>query len=424
MRACALAALTTVLAASTVDAQILDRVRRTAERAAEREVMRAVDRTVANAVKCALDDPACVEKAKKDGKDVVITDRDGSIITDAEGRPVTSTQDAQAAVARPGDGAWANYDFVPGDRILFAEDYTNDRVGDFPRRLKFVNGSMEIVETLEEPWLRATSPSSFAIELGETLPERFTLEFPVAWQHPNLRIRVVFSEWNRPIRGPLNRAYPAPHLLVAEREMGIFDFQGDAPTSVVALQGRITGGEAMIRLMADGEHVKVFVGEQRVANIPQVELGRTRSVWFIFANATERDPMFLGPIRLAAGGADLYDRLAESGRVATQGILFDVDSDRIRPESTPTLEEIGIMLQQHADLRITIEGHTDNTGDDAHNQQLSEMRAAAVRAFLIEHYGIDAGRLEAAGFGESRPVASNDTPEGRQGNRRVELVKK
>lgn len=82
------------------------------------------------------------------------------------------------------------------------------------------------------------------------------------------------------------------------------------------------------------------------------------------------------------------------------------------------------MLQQHADLRITIEGHTDNTGDDAHNQQLSEMRAAAVRAFLIEHYGIDAGRLEAAGFGESRPVASNDTPEGRQGNRRVELVKK
>lgn len=80
------------------------------------------------------------------------------------------------------------------------------------------------------------------------------------------------------------------------------------------------------------------------------------------------------------------------------------------------------MLADHPDLRIAIEGHTDSDGDDVHNQELSEQRAAAVRDYLIESYGIDASRLESAGFGETNPTASNDTPEGKQQNRRVELV--
>jgi outer membrane protein OmpA-like peptidoglycan-associated protein len=133
-------------------------------------------------------------------------------------------------------------------------------------------------------------------------------------------------------------------------------------------------------------------------------------------------PIYIGNIRLAAGGRDLYDDLVEKGRVATRGILFDVDSDRIRPESTPTLEEIGEMLSAHPNLRIAIEGHTDSDGDDAHNQNLSEKRAEAVRQFLIATYGLDGDRLESTGFGESVPAADNDTPEGKQQNRRVELV--
>lgn len=81
------------------------------------------------------------------------------------------------------------------------------------------------------------------------------------------------------------------------------------------------------------------------------------------------------------------------------------------------------MLKAHADLRIRIEGHTDNVGNPDFNQKLSERRAAAVKTFLEKEYGIDGSRLEAQGFGDTRPVASNDTPEGRQANRRVELVK-
>jgi outer membrane protein OmpA-like peptidoglycan-associated protein len=109
--------------------------------------------------------------------------------------------------------------------------------------------------------------------------------------------------------------------------------------------------------------------------------------------------------------------------VATQGILFAVDSDVIRPESTPTLVEIGDMLTQHASLRLTIEGHTDSDGDDAHNLDLSRRRAASVKAYLVSRYKIDGSRLVTEGYGESRPAADNSTPEGKQQNRRVELVR-
>ena len=81
------------------------------------------------------------------------------------------------------------------------------------------------------------------------------------------------------------------------------------------------------------------------------------------------------------------------------------------------------MLKEHTDLKLTIEGHTDNVGAAGSNQTLSEKRAAAVRQYLVDKHSIDEARLTAKGFGSTKPMAPNDTPEGRQNNRRVELVK-
>lgn len=407
-----------------LEAQILDRLRRTAKEAAERELNNQVDRLVSEAIKCKLGDPACVKRAEDAGQPVVFTDEQGEVITDDAGNPIGDEESARAATQEFGEGVWANYDFVPGERVLFAEDYTSDRIGDFPKRLQFLNGNMEVVDARGTPWLRATSGSAFAVELSDTLPARFTLEFPVVWQHVNQWMRVLFAVRDGQAVAPrrLGR-YLTPHLQVDERNTGIFSFDRSAPFALQPLKGKILNGPVMIRLMADDRHVKVFVGEMRVANVPQVDIGRAPKIWFLVGDATEKNPMYVGPIRIAAGGADLYDKLESEGRVATRGILFDVDSDRIRPESTPTLEEIGQMLQSHPDLRISIEGHTDATGDDAHNQALSDRRAESVRRALIDQYGIAENRLEAKGFGETTPVDTNDTPEGRQNNRRVELVK-
>ena len=81
------------------------------------------------------------------------------------------------------------------------------------------------------------------------------------------------------------------------------------------------------------------------------------------------------------------------------------------------------MLKEHPELKLMIEGHTDDVGAAATNQSLSEKRAEAVRKYLVDTYGVDMARLQAKGFGASKPVSGNDTPEGRQQNRRVELVK-
>lgn len=211
--------------------------------------------------------------------------------------------------------------------------------------------------------------------------------------------------------------------MVAEGGTGVETMNADRSKSVTRVRGTIVNGITPIRVMADGSYIKVYVGEQRVANMPNAIFPRTEALQFFSGGSTSpENPAYIGPIRIAESTMSLYDALVEEGRVATQGILFDLDSDVIRPESTPTLQEIGEMLTNHADLRIAIEGHTDSSGDDAHNLELSDRRANAVRRFLIEAYGIDDGRLEAQGFGESNPIDVNDTPEGRQNNRRVELV--
>ena len=162
------------------------------------------------------------------------------------------------------------------------------------------------------------------------------------------------------------------------------------------------------------------MNQTRVANIPNANLGRAN---WIYVQLPPSGTNLIGNFTVAAGGKKLYDALAEQGRVATHGILFDTGSDQLRPESTPTLKQIGDMLTQHADLKLTIEGHTDNVGGDAANQALSEKRAAAVKQYLVSAYSIEAGRLATKGFGASKPVSPNTTAEGRQNNRRVELVK-
>lgn len=112
-----------------------------------------------------------------------------------------------------------------------------------------------------------------------------------------------------------------------------------------------------------------------------------------------------------------------SGHIAIYGVYFDTNSAEIKPDSAPTLEEISKLLKGRPDLKLLVVGHTDNQGDYDYNMGLSGRRASSVVKSLQDQFGIDAGRLRAAGIGFLAPVASNDTAAGREKNRRVELVK-
>lgn len=119
--------------------------------------------------------------------------------------------------------------------------------------------------------------------------------------------------------------------------------------------------------------------------------------------------------------ADMLSELNNKGFVALY-INFDTDKATIKPESQPILDQIVALLTENADLKVSIEGHTDNTGTAKHNKTLSEQRAKSVVDAVVKG-GIDAKRLGSKGWGQEKPMADNKTEEGKARNRRVEIVK-
>ena len=141
----------------------------------------------------------------------------------------------------------------------------------------------------------------------------------------------------------------------------------------------------------------------------------------VYVTVVESKAMDTGKIAFL-NASDMQKSLDATGRVNLYGIYFDTDKDTIKPESKPTLDEIGKLMKGNPQLRLQVVGHTDSTGDDAHNKDLSNRRAASVIRALTQA-GIDAKRFTSRGAGASEPVMPNDNEEGRAKNRRVELVR-
>lgn len=120
---------------------------------------------------------------------------------------------------------------------------------------------------------------------------------------------------------------------------------------------------------------------------------------------------------------EMAKALSATGRIDIYGIFFDVDKTELKPESRATLEEVAKLLKSDPSLKVEVAGHTDNSGAAEHNMKLSVGRAAAVVNALVNSYGIDKTRLQPKGYGDTKPVAPNDSDQGRAKNRRVELRK-
>jgi outer membrane protein OmpA-like peptidoglycan-associated protein len=128
-------------------------------------------------------------------------------------------------------------------------------------------------------------------------------------------------------------------------------------------------------------------------------------------------------VRFAESMPDFSQVIASAGRYVTHGILFDTDSDRLKPESAAVIRSVARGLETNPNLKLQIEGHTDSVGSADHNLDLSKRRAEAVKAVLVSQFKVDAARLTTTGLGSTKPIDSNDTPQGRAQNRRVEFVR-
>jgi len=336
----------------------------------------------------------------------------------SEAAPATAGAAAMVGDAAEDMTLYTKYDFVPGDKVVFYDDMKNEEEGEFPYRWNLDRGVFEVVRLGKDYWVMCTDAGSIRPKIQEgPLPEKYTVEVDIYDNGPEFSGHYFHLCWV----GADGRDVAKLELHASKNTSLVV--QGETKATKALPEGLTKGVHTML-VMATQRSIKCYINTVRVANVPKVEgfnpVGFRLSMdpWNQKGN-----PMLVRGFRYAEGGKTMREQLDEDGKIVTHGILFDPDSHTIKGESIKTLKEIGRLLEDDPDVRLSIEGHTDSDGSDDHNMSLSQNRADSVRRYLISTFGVSADRLEAKGWGETSPIDRNDSPEGKANNRRVELVK-
>ena len=314
------------------------------------------------------------------------------------------------------DVSYAKYDFVPGNEVIFEDDLKGERKGEFPSKWDLIEGNAEIAQINGENVIALvgyTYITPLFKEKSFKLPDEFTLEFDLFIDGNEGETSVEFMNSNDEVI--------ANSLFWKDNTRFLFNWNNNANEKTSEDTYDNSNGWHHYALSFNKRAIKVYMDSKRVANIPNIA-EKPAKVKFIARGPEDNSATHIKNIRIAKGAVPLYDKLLTDGKIITYGITFDVGKATIKPQSMGTINEIFSILQKYPDLKFSVEGHTDNTGNAAANQTLSEARSKAV-CDKLQQLGIDSARLSAKGHGMSKPIDSNETPEGRAKNRRVEFVK-
>lgn len=343
----------------------------------------------------------------------------------AAGSAVKSAKDATPLLA-----AYSKFDFVPGEKVIFYDDFTAENIGDFPVQWN-TTGSGEVVTTnlYEGRWFNITNArGATVLDAPLVLPENYTIEFDVVKkpdpQNNNISdFSFEILSTSKPKDIGYGNARPGDAAIRFAFEYatryGTYYRDGSPDLS----------GSDNIRLLADKkykisiwvqkERIRMYVDEKKVFDLPKAMSKNYKYNMIRF----DRGVVMFTNIRIATGLPDIRNKLLTEGKLVTYGIYFDVNKDIVKPESYGTLKDIATILNEVPDVKVKILGHTDADGQDAANLDLSKRRAASVKAELVKNFNVKGDRLETDGAGESQPVAPNDTPVNKALNRRVEFIK-
>jgi OOP family OmpA-OmpF porin len=344
---------------------------------------------------------------------------------------------------------YSKFDFIPGDKILAYDDFSKDAIGDFPATWN-TNSSGEVVTTSNQQgqWLMVRKQGKYIPEYIKELPDNFTFECDVvcnekfSFYSPYLYLyflsgknagKEVFDGSFIPIE-KRSGAKIGFHPTNAGSNGGLAQEESfDDGASVIkneinTSQFNSNGGKTKLHVSVwrQKQRLRVYFNEEKVYDLPRAFAdGKTYGtvLFEIWGDMKDQDRYLVSNIKLAAGAPDTRNKLITEGKFVTSGILFDVNSDRIKPQSYGVLKDIANVLTDNSSVKVKIVGHTDSDGKDADNVNLSKRRAEAVKASLAKDFGIDASRLETDGKGASQPVDTNNTSEGKANNRRVEFIK-
>ena len=371
--------------------------------------------------------------------------KDGS-----DGKNDASTAGNEASATKATLKSYSKFDFIPGEKVVAVEDFSQDAVGDFPAKWN-TNSSGEIVtiEGTEGKWLMLGPEGVFYPEFVTKLPENFTLEYNLAttseFSFYSGILRTSFAEVTNPSKEFANwRWFDGAKKKGLEIGLHPKDAGGSQGIATFNVFGAETGQSTMkneksfpafhvpehnvvkVSIWRQKTRLRVYVDDYKVWDLPRAFDLATNYNFIAFSNQgyhEEANKYFISNVRLAVGAPDTRNKLLTEGKFSTTGILFDVNSAKIKPESYGVLKDIANVLTENATVKVKIIGHTDSDGDDQSNLSLSKKRSESVRETLASDFGIDKSRLETDGKGEGEPVSPNASSEGKANNRRVEFVK-
>ena len=336
--------------------------------------------------------------------------------------------------------AYSKYDFVPGERIIVFEDFAQDAVGDFPDKWN-TNASGEVVTIDGNPghWLMMHRAGVFMPDFIDSLPDNFTFEFDLIAIHGNkaggwpsfhtalvqLDNRDKPQTWQTASNNFYFSVYAGNStegsISSARRKNG----DTEASEQIFTKQFADKSKPVHISMWRQKERLRVYFNEEKLLDLPKALASDAKfnSILYFVPSVDEDNRYCVNNLRLAVGVPDTRKKILEQNKWVTHGILFDVNSATIKPESYGTLKEMANVLKEYSDLKVKIVGHTDADGTDAANLELSKKRAASVKAALAKEFGIDENRMETDGKGEGEPIDKNDNATGKANNRRVEFIK-
>lgn len=338
-----------------------------------------------------------------------------------------------AASAKSSLTAYSKYDFVPGDKVLLFEDFSQDAVGDFPALWTTdVAGEINTLNIAPGNWFNLKSTEgTYWFMKDIDFPKNFIIEFDIVPKKGGARYAadlVLFGEGSHSEMDkngdPGNCGI---HLTIAKT---LWDTKGYKKGS----NEKLTGSSSLYLVQEEKvNHVIVWVQNRRVRIYHQggkvldmptnIYEGSkfSRMCFKLYRGASSGS--YLSNIKITTAAPDTRNKLLTEGKLITYGIYFDVNKDEVKPESYGTLRDIATILNEVPDVKVKIVGHTDSDGADAANLDLSKRRAASVKAELASSFGVNGDRLVTDGMGENQPVAPNDSPVNKALNRRVEFIK-
>jgi outer membrane protein OmpA-like peptidoglycan-associated protein len=400
-----------------------------------------------------------INKVKNKAKDRVDRKVDKEIdktLDEVEGKntqPAPNNTPAKETATKPEEDnsikSYSKFDFIPGDSIIYAEDFQQDEIGEFP--LNWNTGGKGDVVTLNSypgKWLRMYENSSYLSANKKLFSQNFTFEFDVIFQMKNNGYTYpmfsfgVFASADDSTTD--NQFLTHPHMHQSSEILFRLGSSGSTYTTISAnSEGKrefnseiqefsnlekYFGKVSHVAVNVQGTRIRIWINGEKKYDLPKAMPTEYifNQVYFKLSSSSYKDDelgFYLSNLKVATGKPDTRHKLIDEGKFSTTGILFDFQSAVIKPESYGVVKEIAGVLKDNGSIRVKILGHTSNDGDDNANMELSKKRASAVKDLLTSEFGIDASRIETEGKGETQPIADNKTKEGKTANRRVEFIK-